>query len=72
VTQHATSVTISVIKTIGFLLSTGLNYIVSNNIKVYGEYKFQTVDHTSSLDDGVSYELTNESSSIVFGASYSF
>jgi opacity protein-like surface antigen len=57
---------------IGFLLSTGLNYIVSNNIKVYGEYKFQTVDHTSSLDDGVSYELTNESSSIVFGASYSF
>jgi len=49
-----------------------LNYIVSNNIKVYGEYKFQTVDHTSSLDDGVNYELTNESPSIVFGASYSF
>jgi opacity protein-like surface antigen len=28
---------------VGFLLSAGLNYIVSNNIKVYSEYKFQTV-----------------------------
>lgn len=58
---------------VGFLLSTGLNYIVSDNIKLYSEYKFQTVDHTlSSLDDSVDYKLTNESSSIVFGATYSF
>ena len=58
---------------VGFLLSTGLNYIVSDNIKLYSEYKFQTVDHTlSSLDNSVDYKLTNESSSVVFGASYSF
>jgi len=50
-----------------------LNYIVSDNIKLYSEYKFQTVDHTlSSLDNSVDYKLTNESSSVVFGASYSF
>mgnify|MGYP003673019010 CR=1 FL=1 len=58
---------------VGFLLSTGLNYIISDNIKVYSEYKFQTVKHTlSSLDSAVDYKLTNESSSVVFGASYSF
>ena len=57
---------------VGFLLSTGLNYIVSDNIKVYSEYKFQTVEHTLTMDSGVDAKLTNESSSVVFGASYSF
>lgn len=58
---------------VGFLLSAGLNYIYSENIKLYSEYKFQTVDHTlSSLDNAVDYKLTNESSSIVFGAAYNF
>ena len=57
---------------VGFLLSAGLNYIVSDNIKVYSEYKFQTVEHTLTMDTGVNSELTNESSSVVFGASYSF
>ena len=57
---------------VGFLLSTGLNYIVSDNIKVYSEYKFQTVEHTLTMDAGVDAKLTNESSSVVFGASYSF
>ena len=57
---------------IGFLLSAGLNYIVSDNIKVYSEYKFQTVEHTLTMDTGVDSKLTNESSSVVFGASYSF
>ena len=57
---------------VGFLLSTGLNYIVSDNIKVYSEYKFQTVEHTLTMDAGVDSKLTNESSSVVFGASYSF
>ena len=56
----------------GFLLSAGLNYIVSDNIKVYSEYKFQTVEHTLTMDTGVDSKLTNESSSVVFGASYSF
>jgi opacity protein-like surface antigen len=57
---------------VGFLLSTGLNYIVSDNIKVYSEYKFQTVKHTLTMDTGVDSKLTAESSSVVFGASYSF
>jgi opacity protein-like surface antigen len=57
---------------VGFLLSAGLNYIVSNNIKVYSEYKFQTVKHTLTMDTGVDSKMTIESSSVVFGASYSF
>ena len=56
----------------GFLLSAGLNYIVSDNIKVYSEYKFQTVEHTLTMDTNVNSTLTSESSSVVFGASYSF
>ena len=57
---------------VGFLLSAGLNYIVSDNIKVNSEYKFQTVKHTLTMDTGVDSKLTNESSSVVFGASYNF
>ena len=57
---------------VGFLLSAGLNYIVSDNIKVYSEYSFQTVEHTLTMDTNVNSTLTSESSSVVFGASYSF
>ena len=57
---------------VGFLLSAGLNYIVSDNIKVYSEYGFGTVEHTLTMDTGVNSEMTSESSSVVFGASYSF
>ena len=57
---------------VGFLLSAGLNYIVSDNIKVYSEYSFQTVEHTLSMDTGVNSEMTSDGSAVVFGASYSF
>ena len=57
---------------VGFILSTGLNYIVSDNIKVYSEYKFGTVEHNLTMDAGVDSKFTSESSSVVFGASYSF
>ena len=57
---------------VGFLLSAGLNYIVSDNIKVFSEYGFGTVEHTLTMDTGVNSEMTSESSSVVFGASYSF
>jgi len=57
---------------VGFLLSAGLNYIVSDNIKVYSGYTFQTVEHTLTMDTNVNSTLTSESSSVVFGASYSF
>ena len=55
-----------------FLLSAGLNYIVSDNIKVYSSYQFVTVEHTLTLDTGVDSKITSESSSVVFGASYHF
>ena len=57
---------------VGFLLSAGLNYIVSDNIKVFSEYGFGTVEHTLTMDTGVNSTMTSESSSVVFGASYSF
>ena len=57
---------------VGFLLSAGLNYIVSDNIKVFSEYGFGTVEHTLTMDTGVNSEMTSESSSVVFGVSYSF
>ena len=57
---------------VGFLLSAGLNYIVSDNIKVFSEYGFGTVEHTLTMDTGVDSKMTSESSSVVFGASYSF
>ena len=57
---------------VGFLLSAGLNYIVSDNIKVYSQYSFVTIEHTLTLDTGVDSKMTSESSSVVFGASYSF
>ena len=57
---------------VGFLLSAGLNYIVSDNIKVYSEYSFQTVEHTLTMDTNVNSELTSDGSAVVFGASYSF
>ena len=56
----------------GFLLSAGLNYIVSDNIKVSSEYSFQTVEHTLTLDTNVNSEMTSDGSAVVFGASYSF
>ena len=57
---------------VGFLFSAGLNYIISDNIKVYSEYKFHAVEHTLSMDTGVNTEMSGESSSVGFGASYSF
>ena len=50
-TQLGTTASSDSATDIGFLLSAGLNYIVSDNIKVYSEYKFQTVGYTfNSLD----------------------
>ena len=57
---------------VGFLLSAGLNYIVSDNIKVFSEYSFQTVEHTLTMDTNVNSEMTSDGSAVVFGASYSF
>ena len=71
-TQLSTSANSDSSTDVGFLLSAGLNYIVSDNIKVYSQYNFGTVEHTLTLDTGVDTKMTSESSSVVFGASYSF
>ena len=49
-----------------------MNYIVSDNIKVFSEYRFHAVDHTLTMDTSVTSEMSGESSSVGFGASYSF
>ena len=61
-------------KQIGFLISAGLNYIISDHVKLYSEYNYQSVDYEfGALDaDGITWELNGEVSSVVFGASYSF
>jgi opacity protein-like surface antigen len=71
-TQLSTSANSDSSTDVGFLLSAGLNYIVSDNIKVYSQYNFGTVEHTLTIDTGVDTKMTSESSSVVFGASYSF
>ena len=57
---------------VGFILSAGLNYIVSDNIKVYSEYGFETVDYEFDSLDGLVTEVNPQASSLMFGASYSF
>ena len=57
---------------IGFALSAGLNYTVSDNIKVYSEYGFETVDYEFDSLDGLVTEVNPQASSLMFGASYSF
>ena len=57
---------------VGFLLSAGLNYIVSDNIKVYSEYGFETVDYEFDSLDGLVTKVNPQASSLMFGSSYSF
>ena len=57
---------------VGFALSAGLNYTVSDNIKVYSEYGFETVDYEFDSLDGLVTEVNPQASSLMFGASYSF
>jgi len=57
---------------IGFALTGGLNYLIANNIKIYSEYQFGSVDYEFGSIDGLKTELTGQNSSLMFGASYSF
>ena len=57
---------------VGFALTGGLNYLIANNIKVYSEYQFGSVDYEFGSIDGLKTELTGQNSSLMFGASYSF
>ena len=57
---------------VGFALTGGLNYLIANNIKIYSEYKFESVDYEYNSIDSLKITGNLENSSIVFGASYSF
>ena len=57
---------------VGFSLTGGLNYLISNNVKIYSEYSFGTVDYEFDKFDGLKTDLNSQNSSLVFGASYSF
>ena len=57
---------------VGFSLTGGLNYLIANNIKVYSEYKFESVDYEYNSIDSLKIIGNLENSSLVFGASYSF
>ena len=58
---------------VGFALTGGLNYLIANNIKIYSEYKFESVDYDyNSLDGSLEITASVENSSLMFGASYSF
>ena len=56
----------------GFALTGGLNYLITNNIKIYSEYKFETVDYEFNSIDSLKTEVNLQNSSLMFGASYSF
>ena len=57
---------------VGFALTGGLNYLIANNIKIYSEAQFGSVDYEFGSIDGLKTELTGQNSSLMFGASYSF
>ena len=57
---------------IGILLSAGLNYEVSENVKAYGEYKYGEASYDVKGADSVDYEFDAGGSSLMFGLSYGF
>ena len=57
---------------VGFALTGGLNYLIANNMKVYSEYQFGSVDYEFDSLDGLVTEVNPQASSLMFGASYSF
>ena len=57
---------------VGYTLTGGLNYLIANNIKIYSEYQFGSVDYEFGSVDGLTTELTGKNLSLMVGASYSF
>ena len=57
---------------VGFAVTGGLNVLITNNIKIYSEYKFETVDYEFNSIDSLKTEVNLQNSSLMFGASYSF
>ena len=53
------------------LLSAGLNYKVTDNIKAYGEYKYTTVNYSAETD-GTTYAFDLDDSSLMFGVAYNY
>ena len=57
---------------VGYTLTGGLNYLIANNIKIYSEAQFGSVDYEFGSIDGLKTELTGKNLSLMVGASYSF
>jgi len=58
---------------VGLLISAGLNYILTDRIKLYSEYKYKDSNFEyDALDGAVKYEFDGQESSLLFGATYSF
>ena len=57
---------------VGYTLTGGLNYLIANNIKIYSEAQFGSVDYEFGSIDGLKTELTGANLSLMVGASYSF
>ncbi|MDP6585931.1 MAG: outer membrane beta-barrel protein [Anaerolineales bacterium] len=57
---------------VGILLSAGLNYEVSENVKAYGEYKYGEASYDVTGADSVDYEFDAGGSSLMFGLAYGF
>ena len=56
---------------VGFLLSAGLNYGITDNFKVYSEFKYTDIDFEATTA-GVKYALESDGTALMFGASYHF
>ena len=56
---------------VGFLLSAGLNYDITDHIKAYSEYKFTQGEFEATTAD-VKYALDYDASSLMFGLAYGF
>jgi opacity protein-like surface antigen len=57
---------------VGILVSAGLNYKISDNLKAYGEYKYTDGSFESKGSDGVTYEYDAGDSNLMFGVAYNF
>ena len=57
---------------VGILVSAGLNYKISDNLKAYGEYKYTESSFEADGSDGVKYEYDAGDSNLMFGVAYNF
>ena len=65
------AVNLDSVVTVGFLLSAGLNYKITDSIKAYSEYKYVESSFGMTTED-VKYEFDLNDHSLLFGLAYGF